>query len=174
MTSSSADYLIARRTRTGDAWAREAGSVGRTGSQRISEVATVAATAEVAQALQMLEGDPVVVRRREILLDGLPVELADSYYPAAIADGTALARPDKIPGGAVTLLAEQGHDVAVAVEEVGARPATAAEEASLTVQDGWVIVLTRLSLDRVGRPVEYAVNVCPASQRKYRYEVRVN
>lgn len=175
MTSASADYVTARPTRTGDAWKEEARRLGRRGSQRIREVATIAATQEVAAALGMDQGEPVVVRRRLILLDDTPVELADSYYPASLVEGSPIAEPAKIPGGAVGVLAELGHAVAVALEEVGARTATPDERSSLGVSaDEWLIVLTRTSLDGNRRPCEYAVNVCPASQRKYRYEVWVN
>lgn len=56
-----------------------------------------------------------------IELDGEPCELTDTYYPAAIARGTAFARTGRIRGGAVALLAELGHIGARVREDVNAR-----------------------------------------------------
>jgi DNA-binding GntR family transcriptional regulator len=105
------------------------------------------------------DGEQTVVRRRLILLDRQPVELADSYYPAAIATGTALAAPQRIRGGAVTLLADLGYSTADIVEEITARLPDPDEVSRLEIGEHEpLIVLARLSRDAAGTPVEYAVN----------------
>jgi GntR family transcriptional regulator len=84
----------------GDAWGQEAAATGGVGEQRLLNVAEEASAPEVASALGLQPGEPVIVRRRLMLLDGKPVELTDSYYPLAIADRTLLAETRKIPGRA--------------------------------------------------------------------------
>src|SRR3954454_23367144 len=93
-TSVSMPYVSGQR---GDAWAAEAAQHGGTGTQKLLAVDEVPASASVAEMLGLSQGEPVVVRRRLILFDDHPVELADSYYPAAIARGTRLAEARKIP-----------------------------------------------------------------------------
>jgi GntR family transcriptional regulator len=142
---------------SGDAWAEQAASQGATGSQRLIAVETVPAPPDVRDALALKDGEDVVVRRRLILLDDQPIELADSFYPATLATGTDLAEPRKIPGGAVAVLDQLGCVPAGVTEQVSARQPTADERAILEIEgDDWLLVLTRVSRDISGRPVEYA------------------
>lgn len=169
-TSSSTDYVTPS---TGDTWAREAAANGQHGTQRIAEVATVPAPEPVAIALGLPNGSEVVVRRRVVLLDDRPVELADSYYPRTIADGTGLAESKKIPGGSVTLLRDLGYVAAEVDEEVSARSATAEERAALRLADDEpVLVLTRRSATTDGTTFEYAAMTMAASRRHLRYQMK--
>src|SRR5689334_20515735 len=96
--SPSAPYLSAPAVGQPDAWTAEAASTARRGSQRLLGAGEVLPPAPVAEALGVPSDEPVVVRRRLILLDDQPVELADSYYPLAIAGGTGLAAASRIRG----------------------------------------------------------------------------
>ncbi|WP_107057872.1 UTRA domain-containing protein [Streptomyces sp. NRRL S-146] len=118
--STSMPYLTPRERGQGDAWSADAATQGRRGAQRIVHAGEVRAPAEVARLLDVPDGEPVVVRRRLILLDDEPNELTDTYYPTAIARGTPLAGTAKIRGGAVTLLAELGHVGELVREDVTA------------------------------------------------------
>src|SRR4051812_32992770 len=70
---------------------QRAGGRARAGpEQRLLEVARVPATEEVAQRLGTGTEASVVVRRRLFVVNGEPVARCDSYYPAEMADGTAL------------------------------------------------------------------------------------
>jgi DNA-binding GntR family transcriptional regulator len=132
------------------------------------------APAEVAELLGVREGEPVVVRRRLILLDDRPNELTDAYYPASIARGTALARTARIPGGAVTLLAEPGHVGALAQEDVTAAMPDEEERQTLGTAPGEpVLRLTRLTLDRDERPIQVDRMVMPALRQRLRYRIRI-
>lgn len=142
---------------SGDAWAAQAASQGATGSQRLVAVETIPAPPNVRAALALHDDEDVVVRRRLILMDDQPIELADSFYPAALAAGTSLVEPRKIPGGAIAILGQLGLAPVDVTEQVSARPPTADECALLEIEsDDWVLVLTRVSRDTAGRPVEYA------------------
>ncbi|GIH91905.1 GntR family transcriptional regulator [Planobispora siamensis] len=173
-TSISAPYVRPRAAGQQDAWAEEAAQHGGTGRQALREVAEIPAPADVAEALDVPAGQPVVVRRRTILFDEQPVELADSYYPAAIARGTGLAESGKIRGGAVTLLADLGYQSRRVIEDVCARPATESERELLRLDEGeWVLVLTRVSATAEGVPFEAATMTMIARGRHMRYEMSV-
>ncbi|MFD0899375.1 GntR family transcriptional regulator [Actinomadura sediminis] len=142
------------------------------GTQQTREVVTTLPPAQVAAALRLPEGAPAVVRRRTMLMDGRPVELTDSWYPSAIAAGTALAEPGKIKGGAVTLLAGLGYTVHEAREEIEVRVATPEEAAELALPaDAPVILLRRTCLTAEDVPFEASEMVMVPEGRRLRYRL---
>ncbi|MFJ5779918.1 GntR family transcriptional regulator [Streptomyces sp. NPDC093094] len=170
--SDSAPYLRPHSGKAPDAWTDEAASRGRRGGQKTLSVATVAAPEDIRAALRLAPGAEVVVRSRLILLDDAPVELSDSYYPAAIAAGTRLADPRKIPGGAVKLLAELGFTGEEHVEQVKAGTASRDQAALLDLEpDSPVLQLTRVNLTGEGVPFEVAIMTMPP-QRHLTYRLR--
>lgn len=165
-------YLTAQKEGQADAWSKEAARAGRSGTQRIRAAGMEVPPAEVASALLVPTGVAAVVRRRTILLDGQPVELADSWYPGEIAAGTALAAAGKIKGGAVTLLAALGYTVHEVREDITARVVSLAEAVGLEVPEGTpVIVLSRTCLTAGGMPFEASVMVMVAAGRHLRYRL---
>src|ERR1044071_4925874 len=87
---SSLPYLSPRQEGEVDAWTEEAAEAGRVGTLRLPRVSLEIPPSEVRSALSLAPGEAAVIRRRTMLLDGQPVELTDSWYPAEIAEGTAL------------------------------------------------------------------------------------
>lgn len=171
-TASSLPYLTPRQEGQVDAWSQEAAGTGRVGTQKIREVTTTVPPAQVAAALGLPEGAEAVVRRRTMLGDGRPVELTDSWYPARLAAGTALAEPGKIKGGAVTLLAGLGYTVHEAREEIEVRAATPEEFAVLALPAGApVILLRRTCLTAEGEPFEASEMVMVPEGRRLRYRI---
>ncbi|GGO08399.1 hypothetical protein GCM10010116_16980 [Microbispora rosea subsp. aerata] len=169
--SVSTPYLQPRTAEQADAWAAEAAQHGRKGTHRLGEVSEQPAPPEVAERLGLTPGEQVIVRRRIVLLDDQPVELADSYYPVTIARGTRLAEPRKVPGGAVALLAELGYEPRHAEEDVHARPASEDERQALGLdRHDWVLVLTRTLRAENGEPVEISVMTMNPMIRHLRYE----
>ncbi|MFD4375433.1 GntR family transcriptional regulator [Streptomyces sp. NPDC058486] len=163
--SETAPYLAPREPGRSDAWTEEAARRGRRGGQRLLDAGEVEAPEAVRVALGLAAGAPVIVRRRLILLDGHPVELADSYYPVAIAGGTPLAEPRKVPGGAVTLLKELGYVGAGVVEDVSADRATAEECGRLELAEGSAVLrLLRLTRTADGTPMEASLMTMPAGR----------
>ncbi|MFF4831567.1 GntR family transcriptional regulator [Streptomyces sp. NPDC001315] len=172
--STSLPYLKPREAGQGDAWGDEAAAQGRRGTQRILHAGEVPASADVAGLFGIPEGEPVVARRRLILLDDQPNELTDTYYPIGIARGTGLAGTAKIPGGAVTLLAELGHVGVLVREDVTAAMPEDEERAVLrTAPEEPVLRLTRLTLDRDDRPIQVDRMVMPALRQRLRYQIRI-
>lgn len=165
-TSTSDRYLTPG---PGDAWAAEASAAGQRGTQHILSVDTMPAPDHIADALALLTGGPVVVRRRLILVDERPVEIAESWWPADIAGNTPLVDQGKIPGGSVTLLAKLGHEP-VATREV----VTAAKAGDTLDPDSVrllglapgdpVLILARTTHDDTGLPYEHSIMTRVAGQ----------
>ncbi|MEV8324547.1 UTRA domain-containing protein [Kitasatospora sp. NPDC056731] len=171
--SSSAAYL---RPQAGpDAWTIEAQRAGRSGTQALLAAGVTMPPQHIQRSLGLGVADQAVLRRRLISLDGRPVELADSWYPASIAEGTGLAELRKIRGSSVRLLADLGYLIARATEDVESRLATSEEASHLEIDEKTpVLVLTRLAYDKDDRLIEASVMVTPGSERLLRYEMKVD
>lgn len=146
--------------------------------QRIREVATISAPAEVAQLLGHAEGSPVVVRRRLFLAQGRPVALCDSHYPAELAEGTALAEPRKIKGGAHAVIEDpQGpirRQVARSVDDIISRMPAPAEAETLDLLSGVPVMrVLRTIYGTDGSPLEVQDSLMAADSHELRYEVRM-
>lgn len=158
--STSTAYVTPQGT---DVWAADAAAQGKTGTQRLLSVDTTMPALAVRAALELPTDGQVVRRRRLVLLDDQPVELATSYYPATIAAGTLLARSGKIRGGAVAALAELGHTPLEVFEQITTHWPDAETADLLQVGEHEpLLVLTRTNRDAAGMPVEYAVNIMVA------------
>lgn len=172
--STSTPYLTPRGEGQPDAWGQELADRGRRGGQRIVGAGEVAASDEVAELLELAPGEAVVVRRRVMFLEDLPCELTDTYYPTSIARGTRLAGTAKIPGGAVTHLAELGYVGVRVQEEVSARMPGEEERDALRMEPGEpVLRLTRVTLDLNDRPIQLDKMTMPAHRQRLRYEMRI-
>ncbi|GII79125.1 hypothetical protein Sru01_41070 [Sphaerisporangium rufum] len=172
---SSASYLSPRGDGQADAWSEELAVTGRSGSQRLREVAEVVPPAQVAEALRLRGGEAAVVRRRVMLVEDRPVELTDSYYPASVAAGTGLAEARKIRGGAPTLLAGLGYVPDEVYEDISVRPATGEEGEILEVAAGTlVVVLFRVVFAAGHVPFEASVMTMLPEGRHFRYHFRTS
>jgi GntR family transcriptional regulator len=172
--STSMPYLTPREAGQLDAWGAETAARGRRGSQRIVHAGEVAAPSDIAALLGIAEGEDVVVRRRVMYLDDVPCELTDTYYPTHIARGTRLAGTAKIPGGAVSLLAEMGHTGARVQEDVTARMPSDEERATLgTGAQEPVLELTRVTLGGNDQPIQVDRMAMPGHLQRLRYEMRI-
>lgn len=143
----------------GDAWAADAARQGKIGTQRVLAVETGVPSPEVRGALQLEPDEQVVSRRRLVLADDQPVEIATSYYPARIAAGTPLAEAKKIKGGAVRVLAECGYPLEESVDFVTAEAPTAEDVRMLGLEPDQPVLVIRRTSGPAGRaPSEYAEN----------------
>lgn len=111
--------------------------------------------ARVAGALGLAPGSAVLVRGRRFVLDGKPVLVATSYFPADLVAGSAITRDDTGPGGSYARLAELGHGPVRFREEIRSRMPTQDEAARLGLGSGTPVVLIRRTAFGVdGRAVE--------------------
>lgn len=166
-----AGYVAPGEDGTWLSWREAARRQGMEGTQTLTEVGEVEPPDDVADALRLQDGERAIVRRRVMLLDGKPVQLADSYYPRDIAYGTPLSQHVKIPGGASRLLAEMGH-VSTKCEEVVTAHMPSPEEARALQLDEGVPVLRLFRVVKAGeRPVEANVYILAADRHKLMYSL---
>jgi len=166
-----AEYLRVPVPGEPDHWTTWATGEGRVPSQRLLFVGEVVPPPDEAEALGLPAGEPAALRSRLLLLDDEPDQLAHSYYPLAIARGTALLESRKIKGGAIRLLAEKGFVARDPLaEEVRGRMPTPEEARLLRLDEG-------VPLLEVFRPVvtaddvvyEVAVMLFAADRHALRY-----
>jgi GntR family transcriptional regulator len=149
---------------------------GQVPEQRLLEVTRVAASNEVALRLGVDRDPLVVVRRRLFLVNEEPVALCDSYYPRHVAEGTALAKPERIVGGAYRLIEDPSGPIARglkrSVDELVCRMPTPREVEALGLAPGVPVVrILRTVYDLQGTAVEVQETVAAADKHELRYEV---
>jgi GntR family transcriptional regulator len=165
---------FARRHRQRDraAYLAELEAEGRVAEVQVLDVGRAKASDDVAVWLQLAMGADVLVRRRRYLADGEPMELATSYVPWALAEGTQMVEPNTGPGGVYARLEERGHQLKRFSEEVTARMPTVDEVRALRLQPGVpVIRLVRVAYDTDELPVETCDTVMAADRYVLSYEL---
>ena len=126
--------------------------------------------------LDIDEGAEVVVRRLTFLLEGAPVALHDSYFPAGLAAGTAIEQPHLIKGGAHTLIEDPAgpirRHIARSVDEISGTMPTPEEARILRMPPGVpVFRILRTVYDDAGRPVEVQDSVAAGDRHTFCFEV---
>lgn len=160
------DYEISTRTRFSERIRRQ----NRVPDGHVLRVRQVEAGAAVAAALEVAEGSAVMLLERLGLADGVPISLADHYFPA-----------ERLPGIADALRAT--NSITEALRTVGiddyvrrstrvtARMPTAAEADRLEVpRTRPLLVCENLNVDRDGRPTEFALTRHPSSRVQLVFE----
>lgn len=173
----SPDTFEARKTRrdraggVDDAWAAEVRAQGYEPRQDV-EVQVLVAPAFIAERLDLVDGTDVVVRYRNRYIDGVPYQLADSYYPVDVAQNTLIMAPRDVfvPGG---LMAHAGHaHHGVFSDEITVRPPSEEEADRLEMAVGErVIQHVRSGVNAEGRRVRVIVTVLRADRHRVRYQV---
>lgn len=156
------------RRRGKGAFAAEAERLGLDWAQEDLELATVPSPPAVRDVL----GEPqAVVKRRRMILAGVPTQLADSYIPLSVAQEIGYDRGVNAPGGIYGLLEQHGHVITRFREEIRVRDASPEEAVTLHVAPGApVALLVRIAYDQGGRPVEYFDSVAVGARHVYVYE----
>jgi GntR family transcriptional regulator len=126
----------------------------------------------VAERLQVRRNSKVLIRRRLYLADGEPVEVATSYIPWRLAQGTRMVEQDTGPGGIYARLEEIGHTLGRFSEEVTARMGSPDETRLLSLTPGVpVLDLVRVAHDTEEQPVEVCHTVMAADRFVLSYEL---
>lgn len=109
----------------------------------------------VARSLGLEAEQRVLERRRRYRLDERPVQLATSYLPAELVDGTPIIEEDTGPGGIYARLSDLGHAPTHFTEEIRVRMPTPTESAELELPAGTPVVdIIRVALTHTRRAVE--------------------
>jgi len=137
-------------------------AIGLVPRSDLVEVGPTAPPAEVTAIFGLPEDAQVLVRRRRMFASSTPVQLADSYIPWEIAEGTQLAERDTGTGGSFSRLADLGHPVMRMHETIRVRTPDLAEMESLKLEeDQRVYAIIRTAWDEAGDPVEVTVHAMP-------------
>jgi len=116
-------------------------------------------------------GGDVVFRRRKMYASGEPVQLATSYVPLALAEGSPIAERDTGPGGLYSRLADLGHGPVRFTEVVQVRTPDDDEAEFLQIDpDQRVYEITRIARDSAGRAVEICMHVLATHRWELAYE----
>ncbi|MFD8809094.1 GntR family transcriptional regulator [Streptomyces sp. NPDC059597] len=166
-----ASYMTPARPGEPYRWLTETAKLGTRAHSTLLDVREATAPADVAAALRIAHDESVLLRHQILSLDEEPVELVTSYYPMAIARGTALTEKRKIKGGTPALLAELGHPPRTSVDRVSARVPTQEQYQALRLPSDLPVLRTlRVMYSDEERPVEATVMTKAGHLYELQYE----
>ncbi|WP_026128775.1 GntR family transcriptional regulator [Nocardiopsis halophila] len=152
----------------------EAERQGKQARQAMRALEETPAPPQVADRLEVPEGQVVWVRRRTTYIDEVPNQVADSYFRLEDIEGTPLKQVETGPGGSFARLEDQGFRLAEVREEFTARTPTTWESVELQISQGVpVIELYRTLYATDERPVEvmHAVMSSALTAFDYRFTI---
>lgn len=156
---------------SGSSFAEGMQKAGLTPRTELKQVEAVDPPPDVANRLNLVDGELTLIRKRHMFADERPVQLATSYIPMSIAGAVDIAYPDTGPSGLYERLAARGHRVVRFVEEIESRRPTEEEAGFLRISGTQhVMEVVRFAFDRVGKPLEVVINVFPSHLWKLTYE----
>jgi GntR family transcriptional regulator len=165
-------FARANRDRGKAAFLAEAEAEGVEPSVDSISVRTEVPPADVAEVLGVEQGRSVLVRRRRYLSDDEPVEVATSYLPLDLTEGTPIADENPGPGGIYARLEESGHRLARFTEDVATRMPLPDELTALRMRPGTpIFTLRRVAYDEGGRAVEVCNTVMTGDRFVLSYEL---
>lgn len=131
----------------------------------------VPASAQAAQLLEVDMGSELLVRRRRFFANEVPVQLADTYLPAELAEKAGVTEPDTGSGGTYSRLGDIGRNPIHFSEEVICRGATSDEAAFLDMElNQPVFEVLLVASDAEHRPVAITQHVMAGHQWRLRYQ----
>lgn len=142
---------------------------------KIVSAETLPATDEIAAALGIEPGAPVIRRRRVTYKDDAPVSASDSWFDGALIEAAPkLLQTERLVEGTPNYIqSATGRAYATGRDQVTARAATAEEAARLECEEGAPVRVGRNWLyDSDGAVVEYGESVSQAGRwASYDYQV---
>ena len=166
----SATTRFAERDRDRGAFDVEVRTLGLEPRHEVT-VERLPASDRAARLLQVEPGAELVVRRRRFYAGDEPVQLADSYLPAELAEKAGVTEPETGPGGTYSRLADIGRAPVHFTETVTTRGATTKEAAFLGVEPNQpVLDVLLIAADRDDVPVSVTQHVMAGHQWELRYD----
>ncbi|GIG67421.1 GntR family transcriptional regulator [Phytomonospora endophytica] len=120
------------------------------------DLRTGSAPEAIAARLGLSGADKVLVRARRYVVEGLPLQIATSYVPLDLAEGTAIMSADTGPGGIYARLEESGHRLTRITEDLAVEVAAEPVQRLLRLPVGAPVI----HLIRTAFAGERAVEVC--------------
>jgi GntR family transcriptional regulator len=139
------------------------------------EVSRGLAAGDVATRLALQPGDAVLIRSRRMGVDGEPLQLAVSYLPLHIVEGSRIEEVDTGPGGTYARLEELGHRLGFFDERITVRMPSPEEIRLLHLRAGTpVICVARTAYTEDRLPVELCDTVMAGDRYELHYEIPAN
>jgi DNA-binding GntR family transcriptional regulator len=146
----------------------EAEAQGVTPRRQMLKVGATPAPAHIADLLRVALGDPVLIRRKLMLANEIPVRIADSYFTLEVAAGTPIAEQDFVSGGFQVYFDRVGRRFGHAVESFIARMPTDEETELLELGENVPVVqVVRCSYDTDDTPIHCLHTVCAADRHVF-------
>ncbi|WP_420087711.1 GntR family transcriptional regulator [Nocardiopsis composta] len=157
----------------GSSYAEQVTRSGRTPRTPLVQCEAIVPPPEIAEVLQLAEGEEALIRKRHMLAEEKPVQIATSYIPMAVAGTVDIAFPDTGPSGMYARIADRGFGPVRFTEDIEVRPAEVSEADFLNMARGQpVFAILRTAFDSEDRPVETCLNVLAAAQWRLTYAWR--
>jgi GntR family transcriptional regulator len=145
--------------------------LGFTPRTELVEVGPVTPPDEITKRLQLEPDERALIRRRRMYANDEPMQLATSYIPWSLAEGTQMAERETGPGGIYSRLADIGHGPVRFTEDVSTRMASPEESEFLRLTPPQpVFFLVRVAFDASGRPVETCEHIMSGDRWQLSYE----
>lgn len=147
-------------------------ALGHTSRTEYRHIGPVVPPAEVAKALGLGAKSKALLRSRALFANDEPTQLADSYIPWSIAEGSADLRKENAGrGGSYGRLADLGFAPKRFTEEITVRTPTDAEARMLVLEQNQpVYQIWHMAYTAAGDAVEVCVHVMSGHLWKLRYE----
>ncbi|MFF2080595.1 GntR family transcriptional regulator [Kitasatospora sp. NPDC058162] len=143
---------------------------GRDGTQTI-EVGVELPDEAVRQRLQLAPGEPVAFRRRTSFVDDTPFATDDSYVAHRIVEGSEWMTPGSVERGTNQVLAELGHELVEALDEIYPRMPRPTELERLALPPGTPMAeLISTGHDHDGKPIQVTICLLPGDRHVVVYE----
>ncbi|MCP3799119.1 GntR family transcriptional regulator [Allokutzneria sp. A3M-2-11 16] len=156
-------------------WGSDRSIWSATDNRRLSvtdvRVSKESAPPHIAHVLALTPEEQVIVRRRRYVVEEQSIQLATTYYPAALVKDSAIAEADTGVGGAYARLKDLGHEPVHFREELRTRMPRADEVKALQLVQGTpVIEIMRTAYTEANVPVELNEMVLDSSSYVLEYK----
>lgn len=151
----------------------EVEELGLSWRQEVLELAEVTAPEWVASWYDLDPETTVFVRRRRFWLEGRPSQLADSYYPLDLVQGSRIMQEHTGPGGGYRVLEEMGYPLTRVREEITLRMPTPDEVRALRLDLGTPIAQLRRVLFSGDKPIEVLEGILAGDHYVFCYDFPV-
>ncbi|MFJ3533794.1 GntR family transcriptional regulator [Streptomyces sp. NPDC090132] len=155
---------------TVDIWTNLLTAEGRDGEQTI-EVDVLVPDQSIRERLQLRPDELTAVRRRTSFVDGKAFATDDSYVRLTTVEGSEWMTPASVERGTNQVLAELGHELVQALDELYVRMPKPAEADRLSLSVGTPLAeLITTGHDTEGRPVQVTTCLLPGDRNVIVYE----
>lgn len=152
-------------------WETACAEQGINGRMVLIDAGRVDANEDIAAALEVPVGTPLVYRHRHAMLDDSVVQVQKVWYPVALVEGTAIAEPNKVVGGVFRLLTAVGHAPAKLTERIRARLPSQEDAAELEIGSRVPLLsVERVVRDSDGQALELLRIISAADQIELVYD----